>query len=134
MFQSVAYIFTAFLLLSILGICKGNSKKFLNKRVSQKFWNEAVTVSKAIPGGNRYKIHNQFIFLFLECLSALCGLLASAGGTIFKFEDGLCSVGNYLGSPTQYEDGQESISYFLINYISVLKEPLNSVYMLEGTV
>ena len=30
MFQSVAYIFNAFLLLAILGICKGNSKKFLN--------------------------------------------------------------------------------------------------------
>ena len=62
MFQSVAYIFNAFLLLAILGICKENSKKFLNKRVSQKFWNEAVTVSKAIPGGNRYKIHSKILF------------------------------------------------------------------------
>ena len=114
MFQSVANIFTVFLLLGILGICTGNSKKFLNKEVSHKFWNEAVTVSKVIPGGNKYNIHSQILFnLYLLFWSALCGLLASAGGTIFKFEDGLCSVGNYLGSPADYEDGQESISYFV---------------------
>ena len=54
------------------------------------------------------KYNSVFFFHFL---SALCGLHASAGGTIFKFEDGICSVGNYLGSPADYEDGLVSIIY-----------------------
>ena len=113
MFQSVVYIFTAYLLLGVLGICTGNSKKFLNVKVSKKFWNEAVTFSKAIQGGNRYNIHSEILFSsFFMFWSALCGLHASEGGNIFKFEDGLCSVGNYLGSPADYEDGLVSITYF----------------------
>ena len=52
--------------------------------------------------------------VYFSFLSALCGLHASAGGTIFKFEDGICTVGNYLGSPADYEDGLVSITYFFL--------------------
>ena len=43
--------------------------------------------------------------------SALCGIIATTvkGGNIFKFDDNVCSVGTYTGSPEHYEDDQVSV-------------------------
>ena len=52
---------------------------------------------------------------FFACCSALCGLLADAeGGTIFRFEDNICTVATYRGLPEAFHDGKASLSSKLI--------------------
>lgn len=53
-----------------------------------------------------------YVILYVHCkvhiaLSAQCGILTtmSTGGNIFKFEDNVCSIGEYFGAPEDYADG-----------------------------
>ena len=53
-----------------------------------------------------FKEHHTFVNNDFSSYSGLCGLLASEGGTIFRLEDGTCTVGKYRGYPGDYVDGE----------------------------